>query len=358
MGIFFYEHKYLRDRQIDLVKNWKDTEVSNLNYFLAKKGDQVSEKNSMKIVNDFSLKKSLPLLNIKFRPSRAKDGDIIYSWGGLILSGKFIIDIDNPYSLVGYNINSLKYYKNFIKKILLSNRCLEIRCLSNACRKSMLKIFGKDVYDKCIVKYPIHGIKRFKRDVYKNDSFKLLFIGSQFEIKGGAILLKAFKILRNKFNNLHLTIISHLPENFHNNIINENSITLLKPNIKRNDIFEIMKSHNLLIHPSFMESFGMTVLEAIANSMPVITNNIYALGEMVDEENGYLLKSPISKWDEYIPNKYFMKSKEFLSLIRSFDDQDYLLKIVNSVSKILENRDIYNLMCNNSYKKFTKLLKH
>ena len=115
MGIFFYEHKYLRDRQIDLVKNWKDTEVSNLNYFLAKKGDQVSEKNSMKIVNDFSLKKSLPLLNIKFRPSRAKDGDIIYSWGGLILSGKFIIDIDNPYSLVGYNINSCSF---FDKKIL------------------------------------------------------------------------------------------------------------------------------------------------------------------------------------------------------------------------------------------------
>ena len=45
---------------------------------------------------------------------------VIYIWGGLSLTGKFIVEVDNPWTLVGNNLNSMKIFKWVIKKILLS----------------------------------------------------------------------------------------------------------------------------------------------------------------------------------------------------------------------------------------------
>ena len=49
MKIFFYEHKYLRNRHIDLVKNFDKDKVSNLEYFNIKKADQVNKKDFLNI---------------------------------------------------------------------------------------------------------------------------------------------------------------------------------------------------------------------------------------------------------------------------------------------------------------------
>ena len=190
--IYFYPHAYLRDRQLDLINNWPPEEVCNPEVTKGRVGAQVSKTKALSKRNLISWKQCLPLLNIKLRPKAAGIGSAVYVWGGLIASGRFIVALDNPWSLVGYNVRAMGLYKWVIKKILLSNRCIEIRCISKACRDSLLELFGREVYTKASVHYPISGITPISSPKVVDSQCKFLFVGSQFRIKGGYELLKAF----------------------------------------------------------------------------------------------------------------------------------------------------------------------
>lgn len=358
MKIFFYEHKYLRNRHIDLVKNFDKDKVSNLEYFNIKKADQVNKKDSLNIFKRKNWKQIIPFINLKLRPSKANKSDLIFIWGGLIINNKFIVEIDNPWAFVGFNLLSMNLYKNIIKKILFSNNCIEIRCISQACRRSLVHLFGDKILNKTSLNYPHHGINKYQRnkiDISNLKKFKILFIGSQFLLKGGPELLEAFQKIKLLNKNVHLTLITHLPNQFKDIVENDDFISCFKPNFNRDQIFEIMKKNHLLVHPSYMESFGMTVLEAMANSLPIITNDIYALKELVDSDNGYLLKPPITKWNNHIPNKYFDNNNLFMKDLMKIDKVEYVNSIYQSIKKIILNHDNYNYLCNHSYKKFVKL---
>ena len=111
MKIFFYEHKYLRNRHIDLVKNFDKDKVSNLEYFNIKKADQVNKKDSLNIFKRKNWKQIIPFINLKLRPSKANKSDLIFIWGGLIINNKFIVEIDNPWAFVGFNLFSMNLIK-------------------------------------------------------------------------------------------------------------------------------------------------------------------------------------------------------------------------------------------------------
>ncbi len=60
-----------------------------------------------------------------------------------------------------------------------------------------------------------------------------------------------------------------------------------------------MPNCDVLLFPTYLESFGMVALEALSRGMSIITTNIYALPEMViDGYNGRVLPHPF-----YAPNK-------------------------------------------------------
>ena len=142
-----------------------------------------------------------------------------------------------------------------------------------------MHLFGDKILNKTSLNYPHHGINKYQRnkiDISNLKKFKILFIGSQFLLKGGPELLEAFQKIKLLNKNVHLTLITHLPNQFKDIVENDDFISCFKPNFNRDQIFKIMKKNHLLVHPSYMESFGMTVLEAMACSLPIITNDIYA----------------------------------------------------------------------------------
>lgn len=303
-NIYFYPHTKLRDRQLDTIFKWPDDEVINKNDFCGKSGSQVSKSYAHAAKLKISWKQQLPLLNIKMRPKRAPRDAIVYVWGGLILSGKFILDLDNPWALVGYNLPAMRIYKKVIKRILLSNRCIEIRCMSEACRNSLEVLFGRAVYNKATVVYPLmpQRIKAVPAKKTKNCNF--LFIGTQFEIKGGECLIKAFKRLYATDNSVRLDLITHLPSHFTADVTECPGIYLHEARIKREEIYSrFMARADVLVLPTFVESFGMVALEALAHGLALIVTDVYALREIViNNQNGKLLDPPISVWDGVVPS--------------------------------------------------------
>ena len=306
MKIFFYPHKSFRDRQLDTIRAWIPEDVTNLDIIEGREGTQVSRgyANAKKL--KITWKQKLPLLNLKRRPKQAPRNSVVYVWGGLIFSGKFILDLDNPWALVGYNLPAMRIYKTLIKRILLSDRCLEIRCMSEACRNSIKELFGIAVYKKATVVYPKMRQIVTEVPVKKSKSCNFLFVGTQFEIKGGESLIRAFKKLYEIDNSVKLDLVTHLPNNYKADVMDCPGIYLHEAKFKRGEIYKkFMACADVLVLPTFVESFGMVALEAMAHGLAVISTDVYALREIVvDNQNGKLISPPISVWDGVVPSRF------------------------------------------------------
>lgn len=309
MKLYFYQHTYLRDRQIDTVKFFGKNLVENYKYFENKKGNQVTKKKSLEsvFIKLINLINFLPLINFKFRPKDINNDIVVYSWGGIILTGQFIIELDNPWCMVRYNIFAMHMYKLIIKKILLSNRCIKIVCLSLACKQSFTNIFGNELLYKIELFYPKlpvlkNKILKLNKKIKVNNSCKFIFVGTQFRIKGGDYIIDAFIELHKENSKVELTLITFLNQNQFNKIKNIASIKYIESNINRDLIFNHLNNHDVLLIPSFGESFGLIALEALSKGLAIISTDVYALNEIVhDNYNGYLIKAPISKWNKYNP---------------------------------------------------------
>ena len=116
--IYFYPHSYLRDRQLETIRNYSSSEVINPEISFNRIVGQVLKEKAISKKINFSWRQKLPLLNVKSRPKNLDRDTVIYIWGGITLQGPFIVDLDNPWSLVGYNIKAMGLYAFLIGKIL------------------------------------------------------------------------------------------------------------------------------------------------------------------------------------------------------------------------------------------------
>jgi glycosyltransferase involved in cell wall biosynthesis len=113
---------------------------------------------------------------------------------------------------------------------------------------------------------------------------KILFVGVDWERKGGPQLLEAFKQLLKKHPDARLDIVGCMP-----------SIKL--PNVKVwgripiEDVKRFYETGAIFCMPSKREPFGIVYLEAMAFKLPIVALNIGALPDFVDEgETGFLLE--------------------------------------------------------------------
>jgi len=336
--IYFYPHGYLRDRQLDTVLNWQPSQqVLNPEIAHNRRGAQVAKSKSLAKKQSVSWKHRLPLINLKRRPRGIPEDAVVYVWGAIITSGQFIVDLDNPYALTGYNLEAISLYKRVLQHLLTSSRCLEIRCLSQACRETLGLVLGKAVYDRATVHYP--RIEPRIQDIPESSTLgcRFLFIGTQFEIKGGAALLRAFRRVYAKEPTASLDIVTHLPSEYEVMTADCHGIHVHAAHFTREEIYSrFMKQSDVLVHPTYVDSFGMVVLEALASGLAVLATDLYALREMVEDGgNGYLLQPPISIWDQYLPSKsysnYYRDWAGFKSDLASIDTKKFEDDLVKSM---------------------------
>jgi glycosyltransferase involved in cell wall biosynthesis len=108
----------------------------------------------------------------------------------------------------------------------------------------------------------------------------ILFIGVQFERKGGALILDAFRILRKLMPDATLTIIGCNPN------INEPGVEVVGRIYKDSDhgsrkILEYYSKASIFCIMSIFEPFGIVVIEAQNSYVPCIVPNRFAFTEIV-----------------------------------------------------------------------------
>ena len=356
MKIYFYPHVYLRDRHLETVRRWPKNEVVNSELALNRIGAQVNSTKAIRVDAKINWKQVLPLINIKARPKLTPKEAIVYVWGGIIAQGLFITDLDNPWSLVGYNTTAMTLYRHILRIILLSDRCLEIRCISEACRQSMYLLFGKRVYEKSVLHYPKlqHLPSNYKKSSRQaSSSCKFLFIGTQFEIKGGRALISAFRHVVDQCPNAELTLITHLSQEYLSEIKNIKNLKIISANVPAVKIRqEYMFEADVLVHPSFMESFGMVMLEALSEGLAIISSDVYAAHEMVENDlNGFLIKPPISAWQGYLPTSSFLVPALIKNLSK-IDLENYAQALAKAMITLSRDPQLLNNMKVNSRQLF------
>ena len=340
--IYFYQHGHLRPRQINRIKQISKYNETNFEQFKNKKEDSVFKKQNFfkKIILFF-----FPIINLGI--SKHKNV-LVYSFGKIILNRNYIIEIDNPYILTFYKLSSFKIYKRLICYLLLRKNCLEIRCISEACKKNLIDELGIKILIKTKVIYPFIDPQKKIKSI-KRKKIKFIFIGSQFYLKGGNYVIQAFEELQKIKKNISLTIISKVPKEF---IKKYKNIKIIHKEFNNEKLINnILPKFDVLIHTSFCESFGMVIYESVAKNLAVICNDIYAAKEMVKNNyNGFLLKPFISNWNNHKPTYYFNHIKDLENEVKKNFNKTYMKNLQNKILQISECDRLYEFKKNSKKK--------
>ena len=126
-------------------------------------------------------------------------------------------------------------------------------------------------------------------------SKNILFVGREWERKGGPTLLKAFANILKCHPDATLTIVGCNPKN----------ITL--PNcrvvgkIPVEEIARYYDSASVFCLPTVREPFGVVFIEAMSFRLPIIANNIGCIPDLiVDGYNGYLIDNDVVTYSAVI----------------------------------------------------------
>jgi glycosyltransferase involved in cell wall biosynthesis len=142
--------------------------------------------------------------------------------------------------------------------------------------------------DKVDVIYPGFDVPDLSDCKAEQQIIKFLFIGREFIRKGGALVLDAFRRLRETNNNVSLTIVTRDIDR----VPPGPSIRVL-PFMNRAKLYkEVYPAADVFVMPTEAEGWGFTNAEAMSFALPVISSRISAIPEIVGDGLSGLLIEP------------------------------------------------------------------
>jgi glycosyltransferase involved in cell wall biosynthesis len=131
------------------------------------------------------------------------------------------------------------------------------------------------------------------REFSEKTALDLLFVGTWLDRKGVYYLTDAFKLVAKKIPGIRLTVAgSSVPaqqvkEMFATEVRDRVRVI---PFVNREEIADLYAGHDIFVFPSLVEGTPLTLLEAMATGMPVVTTNTCGMADVVEGEvNGLLV---------------------------------------------------------------------
>ncbi len=144
------------------------------------------------------------------------------------------------------------------------------------------------------------GLDREKHNILssscRSDSKKILCVGNYVSRKGIIYLIEAFSQIERQNFTLHLVGNRKNNSSYYNKL--NNAVEKLKltecvvfhDGSDQENIKQLYASADIFVLPSFKETFGIVFLEAMHYGLPIITTNVSAMPELIEEgKNGFLV---------------------------------------------------------------------
>ncbi|WP_405277561.1 glycosyltransferase family 4 protein [Methanobrevibacter sp.] len=179
--------------------------------------------------------------------------------------------------------------KNVLKKADV------VLAVSNALRHEIIATGVSGIANKTRICWNSVDIDKFSLDA--NDSFKkefnledkpiVLFVGNLIKRKNVESLLEAKKIA---YSDYYLVVVGDGPlyKKLKKKVDDENIRDVIFTG-SRTDVENIIPSCDVLVLPSFSESFGLVLIEALACGKPVIGSNVGGITEIITDDVGLLV---------------------------------------------------------------------
>ena len=213
----------------------------------------------------------------------------------------------------------------------------------------------KDKWDDIPIQAAMSNLKpifnyRAKNHNKLNSQIQIGSIGRLAPVKNYQWLIKIIAIIKNEYNkNIHLSIAgSGVMYDTLNDIIKQHKIescVSLLGNVNREDIPEFLSTLDIYVQSSLSEGSPLTIKEAMAASLPIISTNVGGISELIiNGETGLLIE----------PNNQI----EFIDALNKLIDMDikerskmganafiYAKKNYSIESLADKNRNIYQSLC-------------
>lgn len=222
----------------------------------------------------------------------------------------WIVDIEGEWQL--YIGKKTKNSKEKVREILTSKNCKKIMPWAEKTKKEILKEFP-EIKDKVRVVYPAVPLHKKTSKKNKNNKITILYATRYFWAKGGIIALEVYKKLKERYDNkIDLIFISDVPEK-----VKEGYPKLKIRNLVSNkELFKLYEKSDIFFYPSFVDTFGFGLLEAMSFGIPIVTVNTKdtkTRKEIVENGKNSLIFdidnkinfNKIGKIEEEITNKLF-----------------------------------------------------
>lgn len=353
-GIFFeVQNKLLINNGVEVSVIY--TEITSIkDYYFGKKFKNKIRKNNLVYANMISVPRLIPksmnhlsalhyiFTNLMFKKYVRQFGkpDIIQAHVTKI-SGETAVKLGKRYNIP---VVITEHHSNTVIVSKNMNETIEdADCF--VCVSSYLK---DKIGDKDTVVIP-NFISDRKVVVHKDKNlFKIITVSSMTENKNTMLLLKAISRLKS-YDNIELSIIGDGPQ--YKTIlefIKKNNLKNVKilGNIANDKvIYEIAKS-DVLVSTSYIETFGVSILEAISQGVPVIATNSGGPIDIINNINGIILEGFCEKElaDKIIEIKnkkiIFDETKIRKDYISRFSSSVTVKKYINLYNSILINQRV------------------
>ncbi|MBE6505057.1 MAG: glycosyltransferase family 4 protein [Methanobrevibacter millerae] len=181
------------------------------------------------------------------------------------------------------------FMRPFIKKVL--KKADVVFAVSNALKKEILATGVNGIESKTRLYWNSVDIDKFSPDnknvLESNGKPIVLFVGNIIKRKNVNLILEAKK---ESSQDYELVIVGDGPlkKELENKVENEN-ISDVRFLGSRDDVENIIPGCDVLVLPSFSESFGLVLIEALACEKPVIGSNVGGISEIITDDVGLLI---------------------------------------------------------------------
>ncbi len=256
----------------------------------------------------------------------------------------------SKYSKVVIIVHSLSFVKyRWLNKFIFKIQSSTVNKYIAVSRKVKNELIKKGVVKPIDILYNTVDLNkfRFNKNYINSSKINVLSIIHPVPHKGAHHLIKIIYELIKRNKNVHFTILGwnsisndHIYKKQIENqikILDLSTYISLKGNVS--DVLEYYKNSNIFIHPSESESFGIVIAEAMAMKLPVISFDVGAISEIVqNNKTGYLIKpfditSFVIKLEKIIIDKRLRDNfgeKGFLIVQTNFNSNN-LSKNINKI---------------------------